>query len=186
MVTNHFVTFSFNTELRTSHPGLLQLLDKLTNVRGMVRDGDREAFFVFFDILVPAVAGRKIWTPRQKAVRLISESKKIVSVLDEAFTILALENYWARWHEGATARWTDSRSGNYQYMGWADAAYTRFDQLCTLLQAQRQTEINIELEKAFLARARVQLAGGGTPLERPIGQAARGVEVYNELDDEED
>jgi hypothetical protein len=66
------------------------------------------------------------------------------------------------------------------------AAYTRFDQLCTLLQAQRQTEINIELEKVFLARARVQLAGGGAPLERPIGQATRGVEVYNELDDEED
>ena len=182
MVTNHFVTFSFNTELQTSHPDLLQSLDKLTNVRGMAIDGDK----VFFDILVPAVAGRKIWTPRQKAVRLISESKKVVSVLDKAFTILALENYWARWHEGATARWTDSRQGNYQYMGWADAAYTRFDQLCTLLREQRQTEINIELEKAFLARARVQLAGGGAPMERPIGQAARGVEVYNELDDDED
>jgi hypothetical protein len=164
----------------TSHPGLLQLLEKLTNVSGMAMDGDREAFFVFFDILVPAVAGCKIWTPR------ISESKKVVSVLDKAFTILALEKYWARWHEGATARWTDSRQGNYQYMGWADVAYTQFDQLCTLLQAQHQTEINIELEKAFLARARVQLAGGGPPLERPIGQAARGVEVYNELDDEED
>ena len=107
-------------------------------------------------------------------------------MLDEAFTILALENYWARWHEGATARWTDSRLGNYQYMGWADAAYTRFDQLCTLLQAQRLTEINKELEIVFLAWARVQLAGGDAPLEHWIGQAARGVEVYNELDDDED
>jgi hypothetical protein len=61
----------------------------------MARDGDREAFFVLFDILVPAVAGRKIWMPCQKAVRLISESKKIVSVLDKAFMILILENYWA-------------------------------------------------------------------------------------------
>jgi hypothetical protein len=122
--------------MRTSHPAeLLQSNEKVINVRGMAMDDDREAFFVLFDILVPAVAGHKIWTPRQKAVRLISESKKVVSVLDEAFTILALENYWARWHEGATARWTDSRQDNYyQYMGWADAAYTCFDQLCTLLK----------------------------------------------------
>ncbi len=55
----------------------------------MALDDDREPFYVFFDILVPAVAGRKIWTERQKAVRLISETKKVVSVLDEAFTILA-------------------------------------------------------------------------------------------------
>jgi hypothetical protein len=64
------------------------------------------------------MAGHKIWTERQKAVRLISESKKVVSVLDEAFTILSMKKYWARWqHEGATAKWTDSRQGNYQYMG---------------------------------------------------------------------
>jgi hypothetical protein len=49
-----------------------------------------------------------------------------------------------------------------------------------------QTDINKELERAFLARARVKLAGGGSPMERPIGQAARGVEVYNELDADED
>ena len=165
---------------------LCQSLDNITNVCGMALDDDREPFYVFFDILVPAVAGRKIWTERQKAVRLISETKKVVSILDEAFTILALENYWERWRRGTTAKWTDSRQGNYQYMGWADAAYTRFDQLCTLLRAQRQTEINKELERSFLARARVKLAGGGTPTERPIGQAARGVEVYNELDDDED
>jgi hypothetical protein len=92
--------------MRKSHPGLLQLLEKLTNVCGMAMDGDREAFFVFFDILVPAVAGRKIWMPCQMAVRLISEPKKAVSVLDEAFTILTLENYWAGWHEGAKGRVT--------------------------------------------------------------------------------
>jgi hypothetical protein len=96
-----------------------------------------------------------------------------------------LENYWECWLIGATAKWTDSRQGkyqwrqgNYQYMGWADVAYTHFVQLCTLLQAQCQNEINKELERAFLAWARVKLAGGGSPMERPIGQAVKGVEVY--------
>jgi hypothetical protein len=61
-----------------------------------------------------------------------------------------------------------------------------FDQLCTLLRAQHQTEINKELERAFLAWVRFKLAGGGSHMERPIRQATRGVEVYNELDNDED
>jgi hypothetical protein len=57
-------------------------------------------------------------------MKLISEAKKVVSVLDEAFTILALRtNYWERWTVNGTARWTYSKVGNYQYMGRADAAY---------------------------------------------------------------
>jgi hypothetical protein len=71
-------------------------------------------------------------------------------------------------------------------MGWADAVYTQFDQLCKLIQEQHQTEANKEKESDYLARARIQMAGGGAPLERPMGPAARGMEVYNELDDDED
>jgi hypothetical protein len=52
-------------------------------------DGDIEAFCYFFDHLVPCVAGRKVWTQREKANKLISEAKKVVPVLDEAFTVLA-------------------------------------------------------------------------------------------------
>jgi hypothetical protein len=47
---------------------------------------------VFSNDLVPCVAGRKVWTQREKANKLISEAKKVVSVLDEAFPILALKN----------------------------------------------------------------------------------------------
>jgi hypothetical protein len=60
-------------------------------------DGDIQAFSFFFDELVPCVAGRKVWTLREKASKLISEAKQVVSVLDEAFAILALMNYWERW-----------------------------------------------------------------------------------------
>jgi hypothetical protein len=76
----------------TSHPVLLQSLEKnIINIDGMALDHDKEAFFVFFDILVPTVVGHKIWTSHQKAARRISESKKVISVLEKAFTILALE-----------------------------------------------------------------------------------------------
>jgi hypothetical protein len=99
---------------------------------------------IFFDDLIPSMTGRKVWTLREKAIKLISEAKKVlVSVLDEVFTILALMSYWERWTSNGTARWSDSKAGNYQYMGWADAAYVQFDELlCKQICEQRQTTIN--------------------------------------------
>jgi hypothetical protein len=149
-------------------------------------NGDLEAFYFFFDDLVPCVAGRKVWTLREKAMKLISEAKKVVSVLDEAFTILALKNYWERWNGNGTARWTDSKAGNYQYMGWADVAYVQFDELCKQIREQRQTRLNKKLEQMYLARSRSLLAGGGLHSRRLGGLVERKVEVYNELDSEEE
>ncbi len=99
-------------------------LASITNVRGTEPSGNIEAFCFFFNELVPCVAGRKVWTLCEKASKLISEAKKFVSLLDKAFTILTLLNYWKRWNSTGAVIWTDSKAaGNYQYMGWADAAY---------------------------------------------------------------
>jgi hypothetical protein len=118
---------------------------------------------------------------------LISEAKKVVSVLDEAFTIIALMNYWERWIGNGTARWTDSKAGNYQYsVGWADAAYVQFDELCKRIREQRQTRLNKKLEQMYLARSRNLLAGGGPHSQRLGGLVETNVEVYNELDSEEE
>jgi hypothetical protein len=78
-------------------------LEIITDVREMDPNGDIEAFCYFFDHLVPCVAGQKVWTQREKANKLISEAKKVVSVLDEALTVLALKNYWKRWNNTGTA-----------------------------------------------------------------------------------
>jgi hypothetical protein len=71
-------------------------LANISGVREMDPNGDIQAFCYFFDHLVPSVAGQKVWTQREKANTLISEARKVVSVLDEAFTVLALKNYWKR------------------------------------------------------------------------------------------
>jgi hypothetical protein len=55
-------------EMPLIYPVLLESLANITNVRGTTLD----AFFFFFDVLVPAVAGRKIWTPCEQSTRLIS------------------------------------------------------------------------------------------------------------------
>jgi hypothetical protein len=86
--------------------------EKITDAREMDPNGDIEAFCYFFDQLVPCVAGQKVWTQREKANKFISEAKKVVSVLDEAFTVLAFNIYWKRCNNTGTAIWTDSRVGN--------------------------------------------------------------------------
>ncbi len=140
-----------------------------------------------FDDLVPCVAGWKVWTLREKAIKLISEAKKVVSVLDEAFTTLAaLMNYWERWTGNGMARWTDSKAGNYQYMGSADAAYVQFDELCKQICEQRQTRLNKRIEQMYLARSCSLLAGEGQH-SQPLGELVEiNVEVYNKLESEEE
>ena len=147
----------------------------------MELDGDMEAFNLFFDELVPCVAGQKVWTLCEKATKKISEAGKIVSVLDKAFTILALTNYWDRWLHKGTAKWTDSRAGNYQYMGWMDEAYTQFDELCKRIRIQRDSDVNKRLEELYLDRSRRLLAGGGAQARRDGVVMETSVEVYNEL-----
>ena len=147
----------------------------------MELDGDMEAFNLFFDELVPCVAGRKVWTLREKATKKISDAGKIVSVLDEAFTVLALTNYWDRWINNGTTKWTDSRAGNYQYMGWTDEAYTKFDAICMHIRIQRDSDVNKRLEELYLERSQRLLAGGGAQARRDSVVMETSVEVYNEL-----
>ncbi len=168
-------------EFRPQFPNQLTVLTGIIDVRSMELDGEMQAFNLFFDELVPCVAGRKVWTLREKATKKISEAGKIVSVLDEAFTILALTNYWDRWLNNGTAKWTDSRAGNYQYMGWTDEAYTTFDALCMRIRNQRKSEVNKRKEDLYLDRLRRLLAGGGAQARREGVVMETSVEVYNEL-----
>jgi hypothetical protein len=147
---------------------LLEELENLTNVHGMSLDGDQMAFHLFFHKLLPAVMGRKVWTARDRAMKTISEAMKLVTVLDKAFlNNLALENYWPCWSSlhlltRVSTLWTDNRSSNYQYMGWADAAYCRFDVLCHHNCEQCHNSVNRELEWIFLTNAaRLEMAHGG-------------------------
>jgi hypothetical protein len=72
-------------------------------------------------------------------------------------------------------------------MGWADVAYVQFDSLCKRIREQRKRASNMKLEREYLARSRMQLSRGGPHSRRLIvGQDETNVEVYNELDSEDD
>jgi hypothetical protein len=105
-------------------------------------------FWTFFDKFVPCIAGVKIWATKVKTAKTITDSG-CVTITDEAFTILALENYWDRWFHNTSAKWTDSRRGNQQFMGWSDEAYDRYDDTCRRIKKQRDTQVSQNLEKSF-------------------------------------
>lgn len=140
-----------------------------------------DPFWIFFDKLVPNVAGRKVWSNKIKVSRTITESG-CVTITDEAFTILAIENYWERWMDPRkSAKWTDSRRGNQQFMGWSDEAYTRYDNACKLIKTQRATPVSKQLENQFKTRAR-NLYANGRVLSRCDARKEPQVEIFDELE----
>jgi hypothetical protein len=148
------------TEMKNQqHDGYVDDVTKYANVRANNLQDDFLSFWTFFDKFVPCVSGVKIWSTKVKIARTITESG-CVTITDEAFTILALENYWDRWFHNKPALWTDSRRGNQQFMGWSDEAYNRYDDACKLIQKQRATESSRSLEREFKSKARNTYANG--------------------------
>jgi hypothetical protein len=159
------------------------------NVRSCDHKANFEPFWVFFDRLIASVAGKKVWMNRNKVGEPISTGKKI-SITDEAFTILAIQNYWPTWFGDplgvkTPALWTDSRQGNSQYMGWHEDAYTRFDLLCRNIQIQRGSSQSKDLEASFQQKATKEYATMRGRARARGQQQEPSVRVFNELNNNE-
>jgi len=177
--------FAFPTAIRKEFPGIYTNYNVFSNVRSTCdAEENFEAFWLFFDRLIANVAGKKAWRNRDKVGEAITTGGRI-SIVDEAFTILALQNYWPKWFGTpglpAIPLWTDSRAGNAQYMGWDDAALTRFDVICYRLQLQRASMQSKLLEHTFQERATLEYATlrGGARVRNRVTAPTR--KVFNEL-----
>jgi hypothetical protein len=71
----------------------------------------QDYFNLFFDRLMPCVAGKKVWTSRDKMACAITDGGKI-TITDKTFTELCLLNYWDKWSANRPAKWKDARKGN--------------------------------------------------------------------------
>jgi hypothetical protein len=153
---SHQVLPLLATELKNeNHPEYVDDVTTYANVRDMTHlGGDFVPFWTFFDKFVPNVAGKKVWSNKVKILATITDSG-CVMITDEAFTVVALENYWDRWYNQKTAKWTDSRHGKQQFMGWSDEAYTRYDEVCKRIKKQWSTKTSKGLEKEFKMRVPV-------------------------------
>jgi hypothetical protein len=138
----------------------------------------QDYFNLFFDRLIPCVAGKKVWTSKDKMACAITDGGKI-SVTDEAFTELCLLNYWDKWSENKPAKWTDSRQGNCTFKGWSNDAYHQFDSICKRIRAQRETDASKAMEVLFLDYA-IKQYGQGTKRTRS-GLLEDGPDIFNEL-----
>jgi hypothetical protein len=150
------------------------------DVRGLESTDNYLPFWTFFDKVVPCVAGVKVWSTKVKISKTVTDSG-CVTITDEAFTVLALENYWGRWFHKQPAQWTDSRRGNQQFMGWSDEAYNRYDDVCKTIKRQRGTAASRSLEQQFQNRARRKYANGRV-VSRTDTSREQQREVFDELD----
>jgi hypothetical protein len=133
---------------------------------------------LFFDRLMPCVAGKKVWTGRDKMACAITDIGNI-TITEEAFTELCLLNYWDKWSANRPAKWTDARKGNCSFKGWSNDAYQQFDSICNRIQAQRETGKSKAMELVFLDYA-IKQYGGGTKRTRS-GILDKGPEIFNKL-----
>jgi hypothetical protein len=130
----------------------------------------QDYFNLFFDRLMPCVAGKKVSTSRDKMACAITDGGKI-TIIDEAFTELCLLNYWDKWSVSRPAKWTDARKGKCSFKGWINDAYQQFDSICNRIRAQRETDELKAMELEY---------GRGTK-QTWTGILDEGPEIFNEL-----
>jgi hypothetical protein len=135
-------------------------------------------FNLFFDRLMPCVAGKKVWTGRDKMACAITDGGKI-TITDEAFTELCLLNYWDKWSANRPAKWTDACKGNCSFKGRSNDAYQQLDSICNRIRAQHETVESKAMELVFLDYA-IKQYGCGTKQTRS-GIPDKGPEIFNEL-----
>jgi hypothetical protein len=147
----------------------------------------KKHFFTLFDSMIECVAGKKVWTPKAKVRSHISASGKI-SITDEAFVLLCLENYWEKWNSVSTGvvvpefgvagrekpltRWTDARRGHCQFGGWEKEGLHRFNALCHESKNSRSAETCQNAENEFLLYARDRYGITG---EKGVKSAGKGI-----------
>jgi hypothetical protein len=100
-------------ELKINHCVVVLLSTALCNeYPGMHAEDNFEPFWLFFDRLVATIAGKKIWSNRDKVGVPITTGGKI-TIVNRAFTILAIQNYWPKWFSTmgvpSHAKWMDLR-----------------------------------------------------------------------------
>jgi hypothetical protein len=135
-------------------------------------------FNLFFDRLMPCVAGKKAWTGRDKIACAITDGGKI-TITDEAFAELCLLNYWDKWSANRPAKWKDARKGNCSFKGWSNDAYQQFNSICNRIRAQREIDESKAMELVFLDYA-IKQYGHGTKRTRS-GILDKSPEIFTEL-----
>lgn len=139
-----------------------------------------KAFNWFFGEFMDCVSGKRVWS-RHKYHTLISEAVnrdtgvQIITVSDEAFGLLLLENYMEKWKRKFVAKangvvlekkldgkFTASTKGNFVFGGWSKAGQKQFNFYVNMVKADRSGAGARQMETNFLSHMQ------HTPIGRKI------------------
>ena len=143
-------------------------LDTICKLRQANTTDEIKAFNWFFGEFMECVSGKRVWS-RHKYHNLISEAVnrdtgvQIITVSDEAFGLLLLENYLDKWKKKFVAKangvvlekkldgkYTASSKGNYAFGGWSKAGQKRFNYYVRMVKEDRASAKAKEMETKFL------------------------------------
>jgi len=126
---------------------------------GEITSKEKYPFFYFCNSIVECVAGKKEWK-NQKSKKLISES--CITVSDEAFAILLMQNSWAKFEYIAEhcdfdekknlpeTLFTEKKGRNRKLQGWSETGIDKFNQMCAMVEADRASAAGKLFEADFL------------------------------------
>jgi len=165
--------------------------EEFCTLRRATSDREKRAFFWFFNAFLECVCGANIWRTA-KTTQLVSAARetngsKIVSISDEAFGLLLIDNYFEKWQilaegdvedtepaqqaESGTGwgkkkansrrpgKYTKKAMGHCKYGGWNSNGIQQFNALRKLVEQDRACPQAEQMEKELLAFCRTSAAG---------------------------
>jgi hypothetical protein len=142
--------------------------------------------------LLECVCGKRAWGTRKKYRATISDATSndagaaVVTVSDEAFALLLYDAYIDKWimryHQDRrgepqskriVGKYTQTNGASTEYGGWSEEGIRRFNQLCEMIQDDRNSRNARDAEEWLMNSLRVQ-AGGGAEMaaEKVLDHAA--------------
>jgi hypothetical protein len=124
----------------------LPTLETILKLRQSPRNNNNAPFTFIVEHLAGAVIGQRKW----KTSRCYSPLSLSMSVSDEAFMLLVLENQYEMWIDAETTRvgrgkYTEN-APNKKFCGWSNDGMRRFNQLLTQVRENRNKQYSKEVE----------------------------------------
>ena len=165
-------------------------IETLSKLRRSETEEERKAFVWFFAEFMDCICGKRAWG-KQKYTQLISDAsslddpgEKLLTVSDEAFGLLLVENYMEKWVKKFHIQrkglmlgrldgvYTAATKGNLVFGGWTKQGRSRFNYFCKLVQDDRSSDRSAHVEKEFLV-AMQKTPEGKKIQDRLLKRAAR-------------
>jgi len=128
----------------------LPTLEEILKLRQSPHNNNNTAFTFVVEHLAGTVIGQRKW----KTARCYTALSRQMTISDEAFMLLLLENQYDMWKEAETTRvgrgkYTENAK-NKKFCGWSNEGIRRFNELNTLVRVNRNKQFSKDVEDATL------------------------------------